>query len=106
MPTKTTEEWITLLKAADIPVTPLHTLDTITEDPHLKATGFFRHYEHPTEGKLVGTSVPTRWSTARRESVLPAPHLGENTIEILREAGLSQTEIDQLVATKTVVQGK
>ena len=103
MPTKTTQEWITLLKAADIPVTPLHTLDTITEDPHLKATGFFRHYEHPTEGKLVGTSVPTRWSTARRDKVLPAPQLGENTVEVLREAGLSQNEIEHLVASKTVI---
>lgn len=104
MPGKSTQEWISLLKAADIPVTPLHTLDTIMDDPHLAATGFFKRYDHPSEGKLVGTKVPTRWSSARRDEHLPAPQLGESSIEILREAGLESGEIERLIAAGTVVQ--
>jgi len=30
-------------------VTPMHTLETIFEDPHLVATKFFEHEDHPTE---------------------------------------------------------
>jgi crotonobetainyl-CoA:carnitine CoA-transferase CaiB-like acyl-CoA transferase len=53
MLTGTTDEWLDKLNAADIPATPLHTLESIFDDPHLKATGFFEQYDHPTEGKLL-----------------------------------------------------
>ena len=38
------------MEAADLPVTPVHTLETILDDPHLVATGFFEPEDHPTEG--------------------------------------------------------
>ena len=58
MVTGTTDEWLDKLNAADIPATPLHTLESIFDDPHLKATGFFEEFDHPTEGKLLMTRGP------------------------------------------------
>ena len=48
--TRTTAEWMALLEAADLPVTPVHTLETIFEDPHLVATGFFERGGAPDRG--------------------------------------------------------
>ena len=54
--TKTTAEWIALLDANDIPVTPLHDIQSLLDDPHLNDTGFFRLVDHPTEGRLRMTA--------------------------------------------------
>ena len=45
-----TAEWVRVLEEADLPVAPLHTLESIVRDPHLVASGFFAAEEHPTRG--------------------------------------------------------
>ena len=49
--TRTTAEWTELLTKADVPVMPMHDLESMLEDPHLVATDFFPVVEHPTEGR-------------------------------------------------------
>jgi crotonobetainyl-CoA:carnitine CoA-transferase CaiB-like acyl-CoA transferase len=92
MATGTTDEWLDKLNAADIPATPLHTLASIFDDPHLKATGFFEDYDHPTEGNLLMTRGPKNWSKTPPEVRRPAPRLGENTVEVLTEIGYPEEE--------------
>ena len=87
MLTSTTDEWLDKLNAADIPATPLHTLESIFDDPHLRATGFFEEYDHPTEGNLLMIRGPKNWSKAPPRVRRPAPFLGENTVEVLTEIG-------------------
>ena len=41
MLTRTTAEWQALLEKADIPNTPMHTMDSLINDPHLNESGFF-----------------------------------------------------------------
>ena len=53
---------------------------------------------HPSEGRIRGTRVPARWSEADLSMRLHAPRLGEHSFEVLLEAGLSQRQIDELVA--------
>ena len=48
--TRTTAEWTELLDKADVPVLPMHDLESMLEDPHLVATNFFPVVDHPTEG--------------------------------------------------------
>ena len=83
--TKTTNEWLELLEGADIPVMPLHTLDSVLEDPHLKQTAFFEQIEHPTEGSIRGMRVASQWSVTQPAPPRPAPRLGEHTAEVLAE---------------------
>ena len=101
--TRTSAAWMKILDDADIPVTPLHTLETIFDDPHLKATGFFSVEDHPTEGKLRKMPAAGQWSETQPESWRHAPQLGEQSVEILKEAGYSQAEIDEMRAKKTIV---
>jgi crotonobetainyl-CoA:carnitine CoA-transferase CaiB-like acyl-CoA transferase len=60
--TRTTAEWITLLEAADIPVSRVMAPDELFDDPHLRSTGFFVEREHPSEGRVRMMNVPVRFS--------------------------------------------
>jgi formyl-CoA transferase len=95
--TKTTAEWLELLTKADVPVMPMHDLQTMLEDPHLNATNFFPVVEHPTEGPIRNMKVAATWSETKAEPQRLAPRLNQHGEEILREAGFSADEIAAMV---------
>ena len=97
--TRTTGQWLALLGEADVPAGPLHTLESLLDDPHLNAVGFFKRLEHPTEGTLVTLRPPSRWSHTPPEVRRAPPRLGEHSSELLAEAGYSGAEIAELVAS-------
>jgi crotonobetainyl-CoA:carnitine CoA-transferase CaiB-like acyl-CoA transferase len=93
---RTTAQWLDLLERADIPCLPMHDLESVLDDPHLKATGFFEIVEHPTEGRLRVMHMPTSWSETPAEIRHLPPRKGADGIEILKEAGFSEQDITQL----------
>mgnify|MGYP001167377000 CR=1 FL=1 len=97
MATRTTEEWVAVLDAADVPVMRLNTLETLLSDPHLAATGFFRFVEHPSEGRIRSMAIAQKFSASPPEVTRHAPRLGEHSVEVLREAGLDEVDINELV---------
>lgn len=100
---RTTAEWIEALGKADIPAAPLNTLASLVEDPHLAASGFFRINEHPSEGRIREMSVPSKWSESPPTLRRPAPRLGEHSLELLREAGVSEKDIEQMLASRATL---
>ncbi|HEY4663797.1 MAG TPA: CoA transferase [Comamonas sp.] len=92
----TTQEWLEVLRQADIPAAPMHTLDTVVQDPHLNAVGMFELVEHPTEGVIRQLRAPTRWSVTPPVVRRHAPSLGEHTEEVLREIGLSDVVVQDI----------
>ena len=94
----TTAEWMERFTRADIPSMPMHTPESLLEDPHLAATGFFRMVDHPSEGRIRTMAVPVKFSASHPEVTRQAPRLGEHGREILKEAGYSDAAIDALVA--------
>ena len=97
MLTRTTAEWRELLEKADIPNTPMHSMDSLIDDPHLNAAGFFPLYEHPTEGTVRTTAPVGEWSATPLSIRRLAPALGEHSREVLQEAGLSEEEIEAML---------
>lgn len=87
------DDLLATLVAADVPCAPINRLPELQDDPHLKAVGFFKAVEHPSEGPLTATDIPVRFSDSPGEFRRHAPRLGENSREILREAGLTEEEI-------------
>jgi formyl-CoA transferase len=95
--TRSTAEWTELLDKADVPVMPMHDLESILRDPHLAAANFFPVIDHPTEGPIRSMKVSATWSETPAEPTRLAPRLNEHGAEILREAGYSADEIAALV---------
>jgi formyl-CoA transferase len=100
--TRPTAEWMKLLVEADIPTMPVHDLLSILHDPHLVETNFFPIAEHPTEGAIRSMRVATAWSETPATPSRLAPGLGEQSREILSEAGFKPEEIAQLLNDNVV----
>ncbi|MEX2614819.1 MAG: CoA transferase [Alphaproteobacteria bacterium] len=100
------EELLEALRAADIPCAPMNRLEDLPNDPHIRATGFLQEVEHPTEGTLLQTKVPIRFSRSPGSPGRPAPRLGEHSVEILAEAGYDEAEISTLIGTGAAVDGR
>ena len=86
-PAKTTDEWLKLCADAEIPAMEARDLSTVFEEPHLKATGFFRMREHPTEGLFREMAPPIRFSADTDRTLGLAPKLGEHSAEIKATLG-------------------
>jgi crotonobetainyl-CoA:carnitine CoA-transferase CaiB-like acyl-CoA transferase len=95
--TKTTAEWTAILEKADVPVMPMHDLESLLRDPHIVATDFAPVVDHPTEGRIRNMRSSARWSETPVEMTRLAPRLSEHSAEILQEAGFSADEIAALV---------
>jgi len=103
---RTTAEWLEILERADVPCMPYHTLDSVLEDPHLHDVGFFEMKDHPTEGRTRSMRLPNKWSCGTRRDWHPAPKLGQQSVEILREVGYADAEIDAMIASGITVDGR
>jgi crotonobetainyl-CoA:carnitine CoA-transferase CaiB-like acyl-CoA transferase len=97
--TRTNAEWLELLGTSNVPHGPVNSLEDLLHDPQLEATGFWKFVEHPTEGTLRTPDIPPRFSKTPPEIRRLPPRLGEHSVEVLREAGLSQGEIDRMLAS-------
>lgn len=96
MLTRTSDEWVTVLSNADIPVAPLWKGEELFNDPHMQAVGLLREVEHPSEGRIRQVGFPVEFGKTPASIRLPTPRLGEHTAEVLREAGYDPGEIKTL----------
>jgi crotonobetainyl-CoA:carnitine CoA-transferase CaiB-like acyl-CoA transferase len=96
---RTTEEWQRDLQAASIPVMSVNSLEDLLDNEQLKASGFWRLEEHPSEGTVRMTDPPIRFSKNPSNFRRMQPKLGEHSKEILTDAGFSRAEIATLFET-------
>ena len=102
---RTTAEWLALLDPEILPFTALNTPDELIDDPQLAATGFWQQVDHPSEGRLRFPDQPIGFSESPDGYRRHAPRLGEQSIEVLREAGLDDGEIDALLSQGITIDG-
>ena len=100
---RSTAEWLELFDEADIPAMPVHSMEQLLEDPHLAATGFFTERQHPSEGPIKTFASPLDFEKTKTEYRRHAPRLGGDGVEVLREAGLSDAEIEKLHADNILI---
>jgi len=90
--------WVDLLLAAGVPAGPVQDHAGAVADPQTVARGLVTTVEHPLDGRVPVLGVPVRLAGTPGSVRRPAPLLGEHTGDVLRELGLSQSQIDLLRA--------
>ena len=94
---KTKAEVLVLLESAKLPAAPMHSTQEVLDDAHIKEMGYLQRVAFPGAAHDVPIiETPFRLSATPGEIRRRAPLLGENSDEILREAGYSAAEIDGL----------
>ncbi|MGV3769133.1 MAG: CaiB/BaiF CoA transferase family protein [Sphingobium phenoxybenzoativorans] len=101
MEQRTTDEWMALLREAQIPAMAIASLTDLLHDPHLVETGFWQERE-TEEGVLRFPGIPTGFSATPGAIGEPGPALGADSRAILDEAGFGSAEIDALIGTGAV----
>ena len=84
--TRTTQEWLDLLRALHIPASPLRSTDELFDNEHLNAIGFFEKQDSSI-GEITYPGVPVWFSATPGKVRGPSPRLGEDTEAVLAELG-------------------
>ncbi|HEY8490241.1 MAG TPA: CoA transferase [Dehalococcoidia bacterium] len=90
--------WLERLDRAGIPVAPVLNIAALFDDPHIRANDLMAEHQHPLWGTVHQTGLLVKFSETPGVLQRPAPLLGQHNREVLREAGLSEEEIDALAA--------
>ncbi|MFK5978399.1 MAG: CoA transferase [Rhizobiaceae bacterium] len=104
--TRTTAVWLERLEVDDVPCAPVLTRSEVIRHPQIIANETIIERDHPIAGKLRQTQPAPRFSKTPTSYRNSAPGLGEQSVEILTEAGLSQDEIQALIDDEVVAPTK
>ena len=98
---KTRDEWCELLEGTDVCFAPVLTFDEALAHPQNRARGTFTEYQGITQ-----PSPSPRFSRTPGAIQSPSPQSGAHSRQALADWGLSQEEIDELVAAGAVHQAE
>ncbi len=90
---RTLVEWEEILGRHRLIWSPVRTLAEAVEDPQARASGVFSRASHPVAGEFESVAPPMKLSAHRMDESPPAPGLGADAEQVLREAGLDDEEI-------------
>src|SRR5690606_6547860 len=88
MPLRTTDEWLELMKAINVPAMRVNTIDDLLDDPQLRASGLLKKRTHPSEGDYIEVRPPVRFSAYEHPENRHAAQIGEHSAEVARELGV------------------
>ena len=92
--TRPVAEWVEAFRAAGAPVAPMHFSPQLVDDP--QAGPLFTEIDDPITGSQWQLASVFEMSASPVHAAGPAPPLGRHGVEVLREAGLSDPEIEAL----------
>jgi crotonobetainyl-CoA:carnitine CoA-transferase CaiB-like acyl-CoA transferase len=91
------------LEEADVPATPVNTVDQVMNDPQTIARGMIERVVHPKLGEIPVVGTPLKFSRMTPGVRRAAPLRGEHTDAVLAECGLSPERIRELRDKKVIL---
>jgi crotonobetainyl-CoA:carnitine CoA-transferase CaiB-like acyl-CoA transferase len=92
-----------LLDEADVPASPVNTVDQVMNDPQTIERGIVQRAEHPRLGEIPVIGTPLRFSRMAPGVRHGAPLRGEHTDAVLAECGYSPEMIRDLRNKKVIL---
>jgi crotonobetainyl-CoA:carnitine CoA-transferase CaiB-like acyl-CoA transferase len=102
--TRSTAEWLKIFAEVDIWAGPVFGYADLVNDPQIAQNGTFVEYEHPTEGRVKTPGFAIDFSRTPSTVARGAPLAGQHSREVLRELGLDDKRIDDLIAARVIAQ--
>ncbi|GAB4431054.1 MAG: CoA transferase [Turneriella sp.] len=99
---KTYAEWAPLFENPDSCFSGLSSLGEVLQDKHLRERGTVLEIDHPKLGKVPVIGSPFHFSETPVSYRLAPPEMGQHTEDVLKSAGFSAAEIEQLKKDKCV----
>jgi crotonobetainyl-CoA:carnitine CoA-transferase CaiB-like acyl-CoA transferase len=91
------------LEEADVPATPVNTVDQVMNDPQTAERGIVQRVTHPTLGEIPVVGTPLHFSRMSPGVRRAAPMRGEHTDAVLTDLGYTPEEIKSLRAKKVAL---
>jgi crotonobetainyl-CoA:carnitine CoA-transferase CaiB-like acyl-CoA transferase len=93
---RTASEWVAVLTGAGVPCAPVQDLASMPHDPQIVATGLIQSVDHAGQPvRVVGS--PYRIDGVRPRVRRGPPTLGQHTVEVLTDLGLSHEQVEEVV---------
>jgi crotonobetainyl-CoA:carnitine CoA-transferase CaiB-like acyl-CoA transferase len=103
--TRSTGAWLDDLDAGNVPAMAVLSGEDLIADEHLAAVGFWQQMEIAQIGTVRLPGIPMQFSASPGAIRRPPPHLGEHSVEVLREAGLDDGAIQRLIEQGVTIDG-
>lgn len=97
---RTTGEWVEILRRYDVPAMPYHTLESLLDDPQLRASGTLTREEG--EETMLGLRHANRFAGSGLPPSRLAPRQGEHAEAILAELGYDEADRARLLGREKV----
>jgi len=97
----TVADWTERLRRFDVLHAPVRDIEQCIAHPQAVHLGTFESIEQPGIGAIAWTGHPAH---AMRRPIEPVPHVGEHTLAVLANAGFTESECTDLLASGVVVQ--
>ncbi|OSP53672.1 CaiB/BaiF CoA-transferase family protein [Pseudoruegeria sp. SK021] len=93
---QTKDHWIKVLNAAGVPCGRVQDFDQVFADPQVQAQQMALDVDYPGRGPVRMLGFPIKLGATPCVMARPSPELGEHTTEVLRDNGLTDTQIARL----------